>query len=93
MTDEVVRYRLIVRGRVQGVFFRDSCRQEAALFGVAGSVRNLPDGSVEVIAEGLPQSVESLAGWCRQGPERAEVTDVELIRESPRGVTDFVVLD
>ena len=87
--DSVVRRRVVVEGRVQGVFFRDSCRREAATAGVAGSVRNLPDGGVEVVIEGPPQAVDRMVAWCRSGPSRADVSAVHVSDEEPEGLRDF----
>lgn len=87
----MIRRRVVVRGRVQGVFFRDSCRREARKLGVSGWVTNAPDGSVEGAFEGEPEAVEQLTSWCRQGPGRASVTDVEVTEEEPRGESGFRV--
>lgn len=67
-----------VRGRVQGVVFRASAVEEAERLGVTGTVRNLPDGAVEVVATGAQADVERLVAWCRQGPRWARVEDLEL---------------
>lgn len=91
MDAEVVRRRVVVDGRVQGVFFRDSCRREAAAAGVAGWVRNLHDGRVEVVAEGARAAVERLVAWCRRGPSRAVVTAVQVHEEPFEGVRGFSV--
>lgn len=77
-----VRRRVIVSGRVQGVFFRDACRSTARELGVRGSVTNLPDGTVEVIAQGRRRAVERLVEWCRTGPPRAEVTGIDVTDET-----------
>lgn len=74
--DDPVRYRVTVTGRVQGVWYRDSCRLEALALGVAGWVRNNPDGTVEALLEGSQAAVDKLVDWMRQGPPRAAVTDV-----------------
>jgi acylphosphatase len=71
-----IRTRVVVEGRVQGVFFRDSCRTEALRAGVTGWVRNRPDGSVEAEFEGDAAAVAAMVAWCRTGPPRAEVTKV-----------------
>lgn len=71
------RVTLTIHGKVQGVFFRESCRVEATRLGLAGSVRNLQDGGVLVIAEGDAEAVEALALWCHRGPPAAQVTGVE----------------
>lgn len=68
---------LNIRGKVQGVWFRDSTRRKALELGLAGYVRNEPDGSVRVEAEGAADALEALTDWCRQGPPRAEVTSLE----------------
>ena len=86
-----VRRRVVVEGEVQGVFFRDSCRREAAAAGVAGWARNLGDGRVEVVAEGAPEAVERLVAWCRRGPSRAVVTAVHVRDEPAEGVRGFAV--
>ena len=87
----VVRRRVVVRGRVQGVFFRDSCRSEAARLGVAGWVRNARDGSVEAVFEGPVAAVSAAVNWCRQGPPRAVVESVSVVEEddSVEGLTSF----
>ena len=84
-----VRRRLRVTGHVQGVFFRDSCRQEAERLGVAGEGRNLPDGSVEVVAAGPGDAVEALVDWSRRGSSKARVDDVRVDEEEPQGLTGF----
>jgi acylphosphatase len=86
-----VRARIVVSGRVQGVFFRDSCRTTALQLGVRGWVRNRADGTVEVVAEGPPSAVGRLAHWCRSGPPRALVTGVEITDEEPTGLAGFRV--
>jgi acylphosphatase len=77
-----VRCRVIVSGRVQGVFFRDTCQRVASGLGVRGWVRNCPDGTVEVAAEGDRGAVDALLDWCREGPPRASVTNIE-VRDEP----------
>ncbi len=69
--------RCIVRGLVQGVFFRDSTRRVARGFEIDGHAINLADGSVEVIASGAPESVDSLCDWLHQGPAQARVDAVD----------------
>lgn len=76
---------------MQGVWFRDSCRTKAEALGVHGWVRNLPDGRVEVAAEGDPASVEAMTAWCREGPPLAAVTAVEVLEEEPVGEQTFRV--
>lgn len=71
------RYRILIRGRVQAVGFRMSTQWEAAAKGLTGWVRNMPDGSVEVVAEGPPAALDELLRWCRKGPSLARVSDVQ----------------
>jgi len=80
-----IRVRLIIDGRVQGVWFRDSTRREASRLRVSGWVRNRPDGSVEVLAEGPADRVEQLITWCHQGPPAAQVRRVQENRETYHG--------
>jgi acylphosphatase len=87
----VVRRRVLVSGRVQGVWFRDACRREAGAQGVAGWVRNLADGRVEAVFEGHPDAVAAMTDWCRRGPPRARVVAVEVHDEAPQGARGFEV--
>ena len=80
-----VRVRLWIEGRVQGVFFRASTVEEAVRLKLKGWVRNCPDGSVEIVAEGEKAQVEKLARWCRQGPPGAHVHAVRVSWEDCRG--------
>lgn len=88
----VIRRRVLVRGRVQGVWFRDSCRAEAERVGVAGWVRNLRDGRVEAVFEGAPDAVNEMANWCRHGPRQAAVTTIEIVDEDPTGELGFRIV-
>jgi acylphosphatase len=83
----MIRRRVRVHGRVQGVFFRDSCRQEARAVGVSGWVRNEPDGTVLAVFEGEREPVEQLCRWCEHGNAQAQVTRVEIEAEEPEGIT------
>ena len=85
MAADAVRRRVVVRGDVQGVFFRDSTRKEAESRGVSGSVTNRPDGAVEAVFEGPREAVDALIAFCREGPSRADVDDVEVTEEEPEG--------
>lgn len=71
-----VTLHLNIHGRVQGVFYRDSMRREALALGITGWVRNLGDGTVEAMIQGVPDKVEALLAWSRQGPPRARVDGV-----------------
>ena len=87
----VRRARVRVRGRVQGVFFRESTRRAALEAGVAGYVRNMPDGSVEAAFEGAPDAVDRLLAFARTGPPDAEVDEVDVTDEPPEGLSGFSV--
>ncbi len=76
MTADMGRVNLFVSGSVQGVFFRASALEQAQSLNLTGWVKNLPDGSVEILAEGSRYSLEELVEWCRQGPPAADVEDV-----------------
>lgn len=87
----MVRRRVVVYGRVQGVFFRGSLRQRAEAHGVAGWVRNRADGAVEAILEGPAESVERVLRFVETGPRGAEVTGVSVSEETPEGLTAFEI--
>jgi acylphosphatase len=86
-----VRKRAIVHGRVQGVFFRDTTRRMAQSRGVAGWVRNNPDGTVEAAFEGPPEAVEAMVEFAREGPRGAVVESVDVVNEEPEGAAGFRV--
>lgn len=92
MSNDVIARRVVVHGRVQGVFFRDSCRRQAERSRVTGWVRNEPDGSVGALFEGPPEAVEAMVAWCREGPTRASVVRVEVAEAGPTGSRAFDVL-
>jgi acylphosphatase len=85
MAADSVRRRVVVRGDVQGVFFRDATRKEAESRGVSGSVTNRPDGAVEAVFEGSREAVDAMIAFCREGPSRAQVEDVEVTDEELEG--------
>ncbi len=87
----MIRYRVLISGRVQGVFFRDTCRRVAQQHGVNGWVQNLPDGKVEAVFEGPDEDVRRLVEWSRQGPRSAVVEDVRVQPEPPEGISGFQV--
>jgi acylphosphatase len=88
----VVRKRVTVRGRVQGVFFRDTMRRMAQSRGVAGWVRNRPDGALEAVLEGEPDAVDSLVRFAREGPRGALVDDVDVVDEPAEELTGFRIV-
>ena len=87
----MVRRRVIVRGFVQGVFFRDSTRRLARQHGVSGWVANRPDGAVEAVFEGEADAVERLIAFSREGPRGAQIESAEVTEEEPQGLSGFAV--
>jgi len=87
----MIRRRVVVHGRVQGVGFRVSVARRAEQRRLAGWVRNRPDGDVEAVFEGEPEAVESLVRFCRDGPRGASVEQVEVTDEEPEGLSWFDV--
>jgi acylphosphatase len=86
-----VRVRAVVAGRVQGVWYRESCRAQAERLGVGGWVHNNADGTVVIEAEGERAAVEALLAWARQGPPRAQVESVSVADLPPQGQSGFSV--
>jgi acylphosphatase len=87
----MIRRHVIVRGLVQGVFFRDSMRRLARRHGVSGWVANRADGAVEAVFEGEADAVERLVAFSREGPRGAQVESVEVTEEEPEGLSGFAV--
>lgn len=85
------RRRVVVHGRVQGVWFRESARARAVELGIGGWVRNRPDGTVEAVLEGAEAAVAAMVDWCGQGPPSAHVERIEVVSESPEGLRGFSV--
>jgi acylphosphatase len=89
---EIQRVTLIVHGRVQGVFYRDSTMRMARDLGLSGTVRNLPEGTVEIVAQGPGTALDALIKWAHEGPPSAVVSEVETIYETPvQGLSGFTV--
>jgi len=91
MGDGAVRRRVRAHGRVQGVFFRDSVRREAARRGVAGWARNCGDGTAEAVFEGAAEAVEAMVAFVRGGPGHASVDHVDVVDEPVEGLAGFDV--
>jgi acylphosphatase len=87
----MLRRRVVVQGHVQGVFFRETTRRRALAAGVAGWVRNRPDGSVEAVFEGDREAVERLVAFAQAGPRGARVDWVDVLNEEPEGLESFDV--
>ena len=85
------RAHVFVSGRVQGVYYRATTREQAGERGVDGWVRNLDDGRVEAVFEGSEESVEAMVEWCHEGSSRARVEDVDVEYEDPEGLDGFEV--
>lgn len=89
MSRAPVSKRVVVTGRVQGVWYRGAMQREALRLGLSGWVKNLPDGSVEAAVEGAGDLVDELVRWCASGPPAAQVTGVKTHDEPVRGYTGF----
>lgn len=85
----MVRVRVLISGMVQGVFFRQATAEEARRLGVAGWVRNRPDGRVEAVFEGSQDVVDQIVSWCREGTPWSKVEQVEVTAEEPEGLDAF----
>ena len=83
---------ITVQGRVQGVFYRQSAQEKATALGITGTVRNLPDRSVYIVATGTKQQLDSLLAWCRFGPPRAAVKSAVSKDEALQLFSDFSVI-
>ncbi len=88
------RVQLIVKGRVQGVFFRASAQREARRLGVTGWVKNRADGSIELVAEGEEDAIKEIVGWAQHGPTAARVEHVDVRWRGYTGeFSEFLILD
>jgi len=85
------RKHVFISGRVQGVFFRASTRDMAKKVGVTGWVKNLSDGRVEAVFEGEEDEVDRMVDFCRKGPSRAIVEDIEVLNEESKGLRSFEI--
>lgn len=87
-----VTYSIVITGKVQGVFFRQSTREKARSLNIKGTVNNQPDGSVKIIANGAKEQMDELINWCRQGPPKARVDTVTATEIDEQGFTDFIII-
>jgi acylphosphatase len=83
---------IIVKGKVQGVFFRASTKEIADACGVKGWVRNTEEGDVEIMVSGTEQDLQTFVDWCRKGPRKAEVSDVFITTEDETHFGEFKVM-
>ncbi|HMC87783.1 MAG TPA: acylphosphatase [Chitinophagaceae bacterium] len=81
-----------VKGKVQGVYYRQTTQEKATALGIKGTVRNQPDRSVKIMATGTKLQLDKLTAWCRQGPSRAEVSDIICYEEELRSFPDFRIV-
>ena len=87
----MLTYHLIIKGKVQGVFYRDSARKEALKLGLSGWIRNMPDGSVEAMASGEEDQLLAFVTWCKDGPPLAKVTEVIQRLAEPQAFNSFSI--
>lgn len=81
-----------ITGKVQGVFFRQSAKEKAVALGINGTVRNLADGSVQVVCTGTEEQLNVLINWCREGPPRALVSHVERKEQDLQSFNGFSIV-
>lgn len=86
-------YKINVFGRVHGVYFRATTLQKAKELGLKGTVKNMPDSSVQIIAEGDPDKLELLIKWCHEGPVLARVESVKILDIEPAGFSGFDIVN
>jgi acylphosphatase len=87
----VQTFSITVSGKVQGVYYRQSAKEKARELGVTGTVKNLHNGNVLLMATGTPEQLEKLIAWCRRGPSRAVVSNVQVEEMEPRSFDSFVI--
>ncbi len=88
----IQHFNILVKGRVQGVFYRASTVDKARSLNINGTVKNLPDGSVMINAEGSIQQLDELVSWCKEGPPMANVTEVIVSKGEVKGYNKFEVV-
>lgn len=86
------RLKIVVSGKVQGVFFRASTQKIASQHAIKGYVRNLPDGRVEILADGATEALENFLDWCKRGPMMAKVEQIEIdVIQAPEDYQHFEI--
>lgn len=84
-------YSIIISGRVQGVYYRQSTKETAQELGITGTVKNLPNGNVQITATGTTEQLHQLIAWCKQGPPRARVSSVQVEEIAPHAFFGFSI--
>ncbi len=87
----LVTYSIIVSGKVQGVFYRQSTKEKAVAAGITGTVENLPTGQVKIMATGTKEQIETLITWCKHGPSKAIVTSIEITEQPLQSFGQFSI--
>ena len=82
---------LVIKGKVQGVYYRASAKEKANELGIKGWIKNAPGGQVEVMAAGNKEELEKFIGWCRRGPKHAEVSDIIVTTREEQDFSDFTI--
>lgn len=82
---------ITISGKVQGVYYRQSAKEKALELGITGSVKNLPDGNVFLVATGTPEQLDKLVEWCRTGPSRAVVKNVQVQQLEAHPFSGFTI--
>jgi acylphosphatase len=83
---------LLIHGKVQGVFYRASAKEQADLLSLSGWIRNTEDGSVEAVVTGTEENIDSFISWCRKGPKQAVVNDIQVTPKPDEGLKGFKVI-
>ena len=92
MNNEFAKH-IVISGRVQGVFFRKNAKQKAAEFKINGWVKNTPDDKVEIFAQGNEENLNTFINWCKQGPQKAIVENIEVTeKQADNNLKGFSIL-
>lgn len=83
---------LLIKGRVQGVFYRASAREEAERTGIKGWIKNTPEGHVEALVSGTESQLEAFTKWCKRGPDKARVDEVLVTEETDNSFDEFTII-
>jgi len=86
-----MKVRVLISGRVQGVFFRAHAKEKASELGLSGWVRNLDDGRIEAVFKGAKEKVEEMVRWCKKGPATAKVESIKRLKAKEKGIEGFEI--